>query len=377
VLREFSTTWGPSRSAADLLAYDSVLIFGASPAAREVERWLSAHGKTVYGYLDNAVAKHGTAYNGRPVIAPADIRAHLSETRAIIIAAAYQVEIGAQLIDDLEVPEAQVFPYLSTMFAGHFGRAALEPAFPALESLMERVADAASRTYLCDLVRFRWTMNPLDLRRNPNLAGFYDYAVEGLSPRAGDHVVDCGAYIGDTAKVFLERMNGQGRVSAIEPLSLNIAAMHRWIAESNAVGRVLPVEAAVGEAPGEARIAHDTLETDPRAMLGKTGIDAGGDIVRVETLDRLFPEDSDRVDYLKIDIEGFEPEALRGARALLVRDKPRLALAGYHKPEHLWQLPALLDQLLPGYEIYLGHHPAAPYECEFFCLHPERPAKAA
>ena len=49
-----------------------------------------------------------------------------------------------------------------------------------------------------------------------------------------------------------------------------------------------------------------------------------------------------------------------------------LAVAAYHAPDHLWRIPALLDALCPGYRIYLGHHPAAAYECELFCVHESR-----
>jgi hypothetical protein len=47
--------------------------------------------------------------------------------------------------------------------------------------------------------------------------------------------------------------------------------------------------------------------------------------------------------YLKMDTEGSEPDALLGARGILERDAPALAICAYHRQDHLWRVPALIS----------------------------------
>jgi hypothetical protein len=117
-------------------------------------------------------------------------------------------------------------------------------------------------------------------------------------------------------------------------------------------------------------MASGDTPADPRARVGGTH---GEELTTVETLDRLFFGKKDKVvDFIKIDIEGFELEAIDGARNIIRTQAPDFAIAGYHKPEHLWEIPERLDAIRPGYRIFIGHHPSAVYECEFFCT--SRPA---
>jgi hypothetical protein len=62
---------------------------------------------------------------------------------------------------------------------------------------------------------------------------------------------------------------------------------------------------------------------------------------------------------MKFDIEGGEAAAVRGASGVIRRSRPALAIAVYHRPDDLWQLPRLVDDLVPGSRFYLrlhGHH---------------------
>ena len=61
-----------------------------------------------------------------------------------------------------------------------------------------------------------------------------------------------------------------------------------------------------------------------------------------------------RVDFIKMDIEGAEREALRGASRTLARDFPRLMLDSYHRLDDMQVLPAIIRQANPHYSIHCG-----------------------
>jgi len=62
------------------------------------------------------------------------------------------------------------------------------------------------------------------------------------------------------------------------------------------------------------------------------------------------------VTYIKMDIEGAELNALKGAANTIKKNKPRLAICVYHKPEDILEIPVFLSELVPSYQFYLRHH---------------------
>jgi hypothetical protein len=61
-----------------------------------------------------------------------------------------------------------------------------------------------------------------------------------------------------------------------------------------------------------------------------------------------------------MDIEGYELDALKGAERLIKKNKPKLAISIYHKPEDFFEIPLLLKRFVPEYKIYIKHH--APFQ---------------
>src|SRR4029434_5037763 len=81
--------------------------------------------------------------------------------------------------------------------------------------------------------------------------------------------------------------------------------------------------------------------------------------IPVETLsidDLVERERLDRVDFIKMDVEGGETEALIGAAETIRRFRPKLGISVYHSLNDLIRLPQLVHDLLPDYELFLDHH---------------------
>lgn len=66
--------------------------------------------------------------------------------------------------------------------------------------------------------------------------------------------------------------------------------------------------------------------------------------------------DLPRVDFIKLDIEGAELEALQGAALTIARWKPRMAISAYHKPEDFWTLQQYIKSLRPDYVFAFRHY---------------------
>jgi len=85
-------------------------------------------------------------------------------------------------------------------------------------------------------------------------------------------------------------------------------------------------------------------------LVPSTGPEQPGDVQCVR-LDDLFADQP--MSFLKLDIEGAEPEAIAGARHIIARDRPIIAMCVYHRQNHLWQLPLLVDSIVEDYRYYL------------------------
>jgi hypothetical protein len=61
-----------------------------------------------------------------------------------------------------------------------------------------------------------------------------------------------------------------------------------------------------------------------------------------------------RVDFIKMDIEGAETNALSGARETLAKDHPRLSISAYHLPTDPERIPQVIRGAWPGYRMECG-----------------------
>ena len=183
--------------------------------------------------------------------------------------------------------------------------------------------------------------------------GLGQYRYDGVEARGGDVVLDGGAASGDTALWFADQVGPDGRVLAFEFAPGNLRALRDNLALNPRLAPRIEVrEQALWDRGGE-RLAF----TDA-GVVSAVGGGGGGEVATV-AIDDLALE---RLDVLKLDVEGAEPRVLAGATETLKRLRPALAIAAYHDPWHLLDLPAFVDGLGAGYRIYLGH--AAPGEAE-------------
>lgn len=163
-----------------------------------------------------------------------------------------------------------------------------------------------------------------------------------------DVVFDAGSHLGAFTRLALQR--GAGLVVAFEPDSTNIACYKRTFAREIAEGRVILVEAALWEEPGTLNfttsIGHSAGGTvfpvggSPSHLVPATTID--------ETVTRL---NLDRLDFIKMDIEGSERHALRGGRQSIARFRPQMAICIYHRSDDPVAVPEAVSAAESSYSM--------------------------
>lgn len=172
-------------------------------------------------------------------------------------------------------------------------------------------------------------------------------------PHAGDVVLDCGANIGVTIREELKA--GAKQIIGIEPAPENLESLRRNFPEEIKTGRVMIVPKGVWDKDDVL-----TLRVDPKNSAADSFVmqrEGAVDVTKVPltTIDELVRDlKIERVDYIKMDIEGAEPNALRGARETLAKYKPRISIAAYHQPDHPRVIPELIRAARPDYQMSCG-----------------------
>jgi len=179
------------------------------------------------------------------------------------------------------------------------------------------------------------------------------YGVGEQDVQSGDIVLDCGANVGVYTRVALR--NGAKLVVAIEPAPENIECLRRNFAAEISGGRVILYEKGVWD-----KDEMLVMRVDPQNSAADSFIIQREGAVETKqlpltTIDKLVAElKLERVDHIKMDIEGAEQRALQGAHDTLARYHPRMSLASYHLPSDPEKMPQLIRQAWPEYKMECG-----------------------
>ena len=168
-------------------------------------------------------------------------------------------------------------------------------------------------------------------------------------------MIDGGGWVGDTALYLAHLVGESGHVFTFEfsPENLDILQRNRTLNPSLAK-RITVVDEALWDRSGE------TLRfrpEGPSTTLGRSAAEAL-DLSTVTTValdDFVSARGLARVDFIKLDVEGAELRALRGAERTLARFRPTLAISAYHREEDLATIPQYLQSLNLRYRFFLDH----------------------
>lgn len=172
---------------------------------------------------------------------------------------------------------------------------------------------------------------------------------------AGKTVVDAGANIGIFSLYALAL--GAKKVYAFEAVAETYEILKSNLALNGAQSGVKAVNIALGAEKGQACLKFN-IRGEGSSMIdsGEAGVNRGilykgRRTVAVAPLDALL---KGRVDFIKMDVEGYEMRVLQGAARLIKKYKPVLSLAAYHKPADKKELPKAVLALRDDYQITLN-----------------------
>lgn len=166
-------------------------------------------------------------------------------------------------------------------------------------------------------------------------------------------MVDCGAYVGDTLEdlIYKIKYHNFSRYDCFELFPATYGELQKTIEKLPAEiqNKVQACNVGVGDS--------DTFiyaMCGPELRYNSTILPNGDTKVKVTRLDNAYP--CENITFIKMDIEGSEQAALRGARHVITKCRPMCAICIYHSLSAFWEVPQLLKEYVPEYKMILRHH---------------------
>ena len=294
----------------------------------------------VSAFLDSRLA--GTEFNGFPVLHPDVLRSEDADAVFILISTVKNrvfCEIG---------DECRRLGIKSCLLDAAIVKLRKEE-FKACAKLF----DAASRDIYNDLLEYR--ISCCDEYEKLYAGESYFGIPAFCRPDGSDVIVDCGAYVGDSAERYIWRMDKFKKYIAIEPDFNNYSAMTKRFARLREEWNI-PEEKLTAIFGGTDEVSGKRKVESRVAGLGSVAADrpdTDSDGVAFWALDDLFPQG---FSFLKADIESYEYRMLHGAKKTIQTYKPRMAICIYHNPIDLFSIPKYIHDIMPDYNLALRHH---------------------
>lgn len=212
----------------------------------------------------------------------------------------------------------------------------------------ELLADDKSKDIMVGLLNYRISRDVSYIKGNVEKLD-YQYFEKEFVDITGKTVVDCGAFTGDTIESIVRITNGNyGEIYSFEPDSeiykklVSNVKKYNWL-------RVKTFNLGNYRRRDTLRFFSQGSGTEMSNHISEKG----DVLIEVDSLDNIIES---KVDLIKMDIEGAEYDALLGAKGLIEKYRPILAICIYHKWDDYYKLLNLIHSFDETYKLYIRQY---------------------
>ena len=172
----------------------------------------------------------------------------------------------------------------------------------------------------------------------------------------GDYVIDGGACTGDSTLSFISKAKNKGRIFAFEFLDENLEKFHINVGLNPKYNENITLIKKALWSDSKRTLYAAPNYSGTMVSDTKTDNPTEREINCISIDDFVNENKIEKIDFIKMDIEGSELNALIGARETITKFRPKLAICIYHKNTDLWQIPRFIKELVPEYKLYINHY---------------------
>lgn len=173
-----------------------------------------------------------------------------------------------------------------------------------------------------------------------------------------EHImIDCGAWIGDTAEGFIKYIGYPADNVLVRAFEMDHNNYERLLSVAQKYTNIDCYHCGVGE-------KHETLYFESHSDASVIVDYPTENKIEIFAVDELLTDDKGGASFVKMDLEGYERKALLGMRRLIQHNMPMLAICVYHRIDDLIAIPEIIMEIERsgeltdriGYKYYLRHH---------------------
>lgn len=320
-----------------------IFIYGMGDGAMKIMTVFRQYGIAVAGIFASDEFVRGHSFAGYRVHKLSEVEEMVDDFVIVLAFAAGYPEL-VEYIRYLSKKHTLYVPDVPVIGTGLFTYDYCMEHLQELNTVYRSLADDESRRVFLNVIQFKISGN----------IHYLDAVTEEtdniyrqiLKPTRNETFVDLGAYNGDTIRELLSYTGGTYyAVHAVEPDRKNFKKLHNYIDE-NGLKRISAYQCAAWctdtELPFSAKSGRQSVLAPDGAMMPARSVDS-------------ILHGQQPASILKMDVEGFEREALWGASRTITRHAPKLIVAMYHRNEDIFELPLLVKKLNPKYKLYIRH----------------------
>jgi len=164
--------------------------------------------------------------------------------------------------------------------------------------------------------------------------------------------LDGGGYIGDTLTNIINNFPDFKKIYLVEPNKLHIKIAKE---NFNDVKNIEFINKGLG-------LKKSDITSFQKVQ---NNCDHHFQAINIDSIDNLINK---KIDFIKLDIEGAEQDAIIGAKNIIQQYKPILAICIYHKAQDWYKIPQIVLDINPNYDIYLRHYMEGIYETVMYFI---------
>lgn len=331
----------------ELKKYKYICVFGAGNVGQSTVEELQQNGIKVNFLCDNDKNKVGNLYKGKICISVDELIEKKEET-VVIIATRYYKNIYNQLtmlgvnnIKRVFVNKFYIDDYIYNNDVQIIEKKLIE--------VIDILEDEESKRILTRIVE-EWITHENEYGQLDDICTGDQYFSKDIVDFSENEVfIDAGAYIGDTAHEFLEKCKYKFKELLLFELNKN-----------NYERLLININKYDNEIRDKIKVFNLGLSNEEKEVYcsdddeGSSICEFGDIRSKVIDIDRIL--ENKKVTFIKMDIEGFELNALEGAKDTIKKYRPKLAICLYHKPQDLWEIPLFIKSIDSNYKIFIRHH---------------------
>jgi len=324
----------------------NILLYGMGNGADKIIKVLEKNNIEFKGiFASDGFQKEGKTFHGFPILTLSDFEEKFSDITVLLCFGSARTEV-IENVKKIKTKHTLFAPDVPVYGDILFDKDFYENTKARHDKIYNLLADDVSKNTFENTVKYK-------------LSGDVDYLFSCETPIAetynnilnlsdNETYLDLGAYTGDTVKEFLSFVPSYNKILAVEPdkktfskLKNNTSELENIILYNNVIS--------------------DKCGVFPFAMNGSRGSNSnkdGNTTAEFITADKIA--ENEKITYIKADVEGAELSFIKGAEKTILRDRPKMQIACYHRSEDLITIPEAVLSIRNDYKVYMRHFSSLP-----------------